>query len=541
MATPRKDAVAQDRRPRPRTLRDDFAQDIEALVKRLETITWPSIRWQDDPVGFATDVLGLALLPHQREILEAVRDHQQVAVRSGHKIGKTICAVVLALWWYCTRPDARVVATATTAAQIDKVFFRELRRRHRLARVPIDGTLGELARTGLKAIDFREIVGFTAKETEAVAGVSGADLLYIIDEASSLDQTIYEAIQGNLASGSGRLLMISNPTRSEGPFFEVFHHRKSGWHLLHYSSEAIAIATRGREIPGMASITRIEQWKSDYGEESVFYRVRCLGEFILNEMGKAISLDLILAAQDRHEDLPDDNGTLTIGLDPAGPGTSGDETCFAIVRGAKMLGLYSFHGLSEDAIIEHLTGFVRTYRRGDEIPQVILDIEGPIGSSLSYRLNPMAEDLVARRPYEGFRVFGVKASAAARRQPLIYDRIREELFANLQNWLRTGGITKDVRLEVELHTPTWETLTKGTLKLMSKDDIRAKIGRSPDRADALALAVWSPAPWLEVVAAGADREGGFTRRPTVVDDAYARRDAFDPYAFAEAAIRGPRR
>lgn len=541
MPTPHKAKVVQDRRAKPTSLRDDFALDLEALVRRLDTVTWPSVRWRDDPVGFATDVLGLHLLPHQCEILEAVRDHEQVAVRSGHKIGKTLVAVILALWWYCTRPDGRVVATATTANQIDRVFYREFRRRFRQAKVPIDGTLGELARTGLKAIDFREVVGFTAREVEAVAGVSGAELLYVVDEASSLSQEIYEAIQGNLASGSGRILMISNPTRSEGPFFEVFHHKKGGWHLLHYSSADVAEACRGREVPGIASVSRIEQWKADYGEESVFYRVRCLGDFIMNEMGKAISLDLILAAQDRWEDAPDD-GLLSIGLDPAGPGQGGDETAFCIVRGCKMVALFTFHGLTEDAIVAHLLSFFQTYRRGDEIPQVILDIEGPIGSSLAYRLHPMSDDFVARRPRESFRVYGVKASAPARRQPVIYNRTREELAANLHDWLKTGAISRDLKLEVELHTPTWETLTSGKLQLMAKDDIRAKIGRSPDRADALSLAVWNPAPWLEVAQEESTGQQGFTRRPAAVDghDAYALRDGFDPYGFAEQATRGRR-
>jgi phage terminase large subunit len=542
MPTPTKARVVADRKlPGPKTLRDDFLEDLRALVHRLDTVTWPCLRWKDDPVGFATEVLGLQLLPHQCEILQSIRDHEQTAVRSGQKIGKTLVAVVAALWWYCTRPDGRVVMTATTALQVDRVLFRELKRRHRLAVIPIDGVLGELARTGLKAPDFREVLGFTAKEVEAVAGVSGADLLYIVDEASSLSQEIFEAISGNLATGTGRMLMISNPTRSEGPFFDTFHHKKAGWNVLHYSSADIAQACRGREIPGIASISRIEQWKGDWGQDSVFFRVRCLGEFILNEQGNAVSLDLILAAQERYEDTSGE-GLLSIGLDPAGPGQGGDDTAFCIVRGQKLLHLFSMRALSEDAIIEHLRGFVSSYRRGEEIPQVILDIEGPIGSSLAYKLHPLSDDLLARRPHEAFRVYGVKASAPAKREPRIYDRVREELAANLQKWLKTGAITKDTRLEVELHTPTWETLTSGKLKLMSKDDIRSKIGRSPDRADALALAVWNPAPWLEFAASNETpaQQHGFMRQPAAVDghDPYALREGFDPYAFRDSMERG---
>ena len=537
MATRSKAEVVQDRSVRPKTLREDFAVELRALVLQLDTVTWPSPRWRDDPVDFAKTVLGLTLIPHQVEILEAVRDNSQTAVRSGHKIGKTLVAVILALWWYATRPDARVVVTATTANQIDRVFFREFRKRHRGALIPIDGVLGELARTGLKSHDFREVVGFTAREVEAVAGVSGADLLYIVDEASSLSTEIYEAIQGNLASGSGRILMISNPTKTEGPFFEVFHHKSDGWKVLHYSSEDIARSLKGREVPGVASLQRIERWKADYGEESVFYRVRVRGEFIVNELGKGISLQLIEEAQERFEETPDDHGLTTIGIDPAGPGAGGDETAYAIVRGPKLVHLQAFHGLDEDNIIEHLMAFLRTHRRGDEIPQVIVDIEGPIGSSLVYKLHPLSADLLAKRPREAFRVYGVKASNQARREPLLYDRTRDELFANLANWMKTGAIPRDHKLEIELHTPEWTTLVNGKLKITPKDNIRATIGRSPDRSDALALAVWNPAPWLDAPQVhSSESTGGSNRRLINGQDVYALRNSLDPYSFYDQAV-----
>jgi phage terminase large subunit len=542
VTTPTIAEVAADRREEPREPIEQFARALREALARLTMTVWPSRRWRDDPAGFALEVLGMVLLPHQVEILEAIRDNEQTAVASGQKIGKTATLIVAALWWYCTREDARVIMTATTSPQVDRVLYRELKRRHRRAIVPIDGELGELARTGLKAHDFREVLGFTAKEVEAVAGVSGADLLYIVDEASSLSQPIFEAITGNLASGTGRIAMTSNPTRSDGPFFDVFHHKAKGWKLLRYSSEDIAKSTAGHEVPGIASLSRIERWREDWGEESVFYRVRVKGEFILNEQGRAIDLASILAAQDRYDEGADEEGEglCSIGLDPAGPGAGGDETVFAIVRGTKLVALFGFHGLNEDAIVVHLQSFVQTYRRGDEIPQVVLDIEGPIGSALGYRLAPMSDDLIAKRPREAFRFYGVKASAPARRSPLIYERTRDELVANLHAWLQTGAIPRDHRLEVDLHAAEWQTTTAGKLKLTAKDDIRARIGRSPDRADALALAVWSPAPWLEVKGSGDDANGprgAFTRRALGSEsNPRAPAGAFDAYAFAAGSM-----
>jgi hypothetical protein len=40
----------------------------------------------------------------QRAVLEAVRDHQRVAVRSAHGVGKTSIAARVVLWWLAAWP-----------------------------------------------------------------------------------------------------------------------------------------------------------------------------------------------------------------------------------------------------------------------------------------------------------------------------------------------------------------------------------------------------------------------------------------------------
>jgi hypothetical protein len=70
-----------------------------ALVPRE---LWPAINAEverrlksparDTPVEFAREVLGLRLWSRQEEILRAAFEHSRVAVRSGHKIGKSTSA-----------------------------------------------------------------------------------------------------------------------------------------------------------------------------------------------------------------------------------------------------------------------------------------------------------------------------------------------------------------------------------------------------------------------------------------------------------------
>jgi hypothetical protein len=159
-----------------------------------------------------------------------------VCVRSGHKVSKSNSLAGIALCFYASFDDARVVMSSTTARQVDQILWRELsmmkaRGGRCIAckaedpgarRIPapcphsalIDGELKGLAKSGLKS-GFREIVGFTAKEAEAVAGISGANLLYLPDEASGIPQIIFDAIEGNRAGGAHPSESAESPARPD--------------------------------------------------------------------------------------------------------------------------------------------------------------------------------------------------------------------------------------------------------------------------------------------------------------------------------------
>jgi hypothetical protein len=382
----------------------------------------------------------------------------------------------------------------------------------------------------LKAPDLREIIGVSTDAAERLSGVSGGAILYIIDEASapSFTEAMFQALVGNTAgSGIVRIVMISNPTRATGsPFYLAFTDRKDFWHCIHVNTEDVALwcDARGVTIPGIANGARLRQWAEEYGgRDSPFYRVRVRGEFLLNEAGRAFPLDIITAAQLRHVDAPED-GVLHIGLDPAGPGLGGDETAFALVRGWKHVSTFTFSGLSEDATIEHLLALLRTHRKSIEVPQVMIDSEGPIGHSLTIRLRAIANGVLADKAFD---VFGIRASGGAQREPQSYDRVRDELLANLRRWLDDGGaILSDHMLEQELHTIVWSQNVNGLLKATAKEDIREALHRSCDRLDALALAVWRHGRQ----APSAEDQGA---EPTTDYDIYGRGEAsrtFDPYA-----------
>lgn len=531
-----------------RTFADDLSSVLQEFVRRANTVRFPSPKYARDPVGFFREVLGLEPWEKQIEVLEALRDHSRVAVCSGHKIGKSNLIAGAAMWFYCSFDDARAIMSSTTSRQVDQILWRELRMlRARSGRcvackaedpegflIPtpcphsaiIDGEQGELARTGLKSKDFREVVGFTAREAEAVAGISGRNLLYLVDEASGVPDVIFEAIEGNRAGGA-RLLLAGNGTRNEGEFFEAFTSKAHLYKTIRVSSEETPNVRAGRiVIPGLATSEWIEEKKIEWGESSALYRVRVKGEHATHEEGKIFSLHSIAEAEKRwHE--TSDSGRLFIGIDPAGESGTGDETVFVVRRGLKMLLMRAHTGLTPEMHLVHLLPLLRM-RLPRETPVVVIDREGSIGSKLAVVLRDYEEQHAGI-----FELVTVKASAGAVRQPQVYDRIRDELAANLEQWFRDGGaILEDVKLSAELHQFEWKQQINGKVKLTPKDAVRKILQRSPDRFDALALSVWEPLSLRESNAVPA------SVAQVAANETSDYAPTLDPYAGAEFWQRG---
>lgn len=481
------------------------------LGARPEGALWPSPKWRDDPVGFAHDVLGVKLWAKQVEILEAIRDHKRVAVSGGRKVGKDFVVGVAALWWYASFEDARVIMTATTAKQVDGVLWRDIKKllTHSglcydckekdagMARpcphsAILDGELGELARTGLKAHDYREINGYTAKEAEGIAGTSGTRLMYLLDEASGIADEIHIAIRGNVASDGCREVMISNPTRNEGKFFDAFHESERFYKTFFIDSETSPNVLAGRAIyPGLASREWIAEQREEWGADSALYKVHVKGQFVLAEDGKILSIHAIAEATARHS-IATAEGTLRIGIDPAGEGGNRDESAFASRRGKKVISLHTRLGLSASGHITEALGMIKEHGKEGEHVTVAIDAEGLEGARVAGAFLAFLQNIPDTAP-QPFTLIVVRSSQRAQRQPLVFDRIADELWGNLAAWIREGGaLPSDAKLERELHAQEWHSQVTGRIKITSKDEIRKQLGRSPDRADAIALAVWEP-------------------------------------------------
>lgn len=495
---------------------------LRALSKRHSQIRPPESdadrvqRYADDPVGFCRNVLGFDPWSRQAEIIAAPRRHKRVSVVSGHKVGKSTALAAIALWFYCSFPGARVVIMATTDRQVNGIIWREIRRLVRNARIKIPGELHMLAHSGLKDDrDFSEIVGYTAKDAEGAAGVSAGYLLYLIDEASGVPQTIFDAIEGNRAVGKAWIFLISNPTQAQGEFYDSHHSKaldlddpeSTGYFTIHIDSRESPNVTdewqvleewdrvleewrpRREPVPGLADPGWCAEKHREWGPDSPLFLVRVAGKFIAAEESRAFAVGLLADAHVRwHETEP--RGRLWVGYDPAGEGAAGDEHGFCARRGCKVLELRARRALSPDASLGEILDLIDSWPPGprEALPVVVIDSEGPEGWKRYSVLKAHASG-----PDPKFVVVRVRVSERPQRRPQDFELLRDEIAANARDWLREGGALPDnVKLDKDLSCYRFDAGTKGRLRLNRKEEMRELIGRSPDLGDAFILSCWEP-------------------------------------------------
>lgn len=437
-------------------------------------------RWQLRPDLFCSEALGVDPWDGQLRVLGAMSrafdGKKKVAVRSGNKCGKTTVAAWVALWWLTCFRDAKVIATAPTGTQVRRQFWAELRKAHMRAKLPLGGRLALVPDAGLDYEDGRICIGVTTNEPERMAGYSGERLLYIVDEASGVKAPIYEAIEGNLASG-GCQLLISNPTNTSGEFFDAFHRSRALYARVHLSSFDASRAGK----PGLANAAWLHAREIAWGTDSSAYQVRCLGMFPtegsdqifpLSLIDRATDLEAYYAAKNQETD-----GILQLGVDPARFGD--DESVIYPRRGKRLLHPLAFLHLDGRQLAGRVMAAAQKLRRDGERVRVVVDENG-VGASV-------VDQLRDEKDIELVPIVGSETADDSSE----HGNLRASVIFGFRDWLRDGGLMpRDEKRDGEMlaHRSIFDP--KGRLMVLKKDKIKEEIRRSPDRSDAASLACY---------------------------------------------------
>jgi hypothetical protein len=458
--------------------------------------------WLHDPAGWVKAKLDEHLWSKQVEIAAALQVHRHVAVMSCHGSGKSYGASRIVGHWIDVHPhgDAFAATTAPTDPQVKAILWREIQRAHRKGNLPGRVTLDAQWKIG------DELVAYGRKPADhdehGFQGIHALRVLAVVDEACGVPATLWTAIDTLVTNDDSRVLAIGNPDDPTADFARICEGApddgtsglsRLGWWVIRISVFDTPNFT-GEWVPDelrklLPSRTWVEERRLQWGEGSPLWTSKVLGQFPDDARDGVIPWSWLKRCQG--EAATAKIGPLRVpvrlGVD-VGASEGGDETVIVCRRGGRIDP--DFRRLRTGDSEEIVDGIIDAIRE-TEATDVMVDSIG-VGFGVAGSLRRRVQTEVAWP----VGVTGVNVGEAAEEPTRFVNRRAEIWWTVGREWSQSGAWdltdVDDATLN-ELATPRYREVN-GRTQIESKDDIRKRLGRSPDNADAVLLSCVDPEP-----------------------------------------------
>lgn len=448
-----------------------------------------------NPDRWIEQILACQLWAIQKDIARAVFRYPRTSVRSCTGSGKTFLAGRLVLAFLGLYSPSIVLTTAPTFRQVESILWKEIGAAYGSVQYE-NGFGGWLKTTRLEMGKEWFAIGLSTDQPERFQGYHSKNMLIIGDEASGLEDDVYRAIETPLSTGNAHLLLISNPTQPVGMFRDTFdlnsykHFHISAFDTPNFASFGITLediktgewmdkaGVRKQEIDeGSEWLKKLPtpylinpQWVADrlhiWGEGAFSFQAYVLGEFPKKGLRNLFTLPALERAVNREVN---DEGDKKAALDVARYGDC--KSVYGVRRGSRVVKIEEWGHEG----IHYTTGRVARHMREDH-PSVIFIDAGGIGVDDC--------DILLG---EGFNVERVLNNAPAVDKERFVNR-RAELYWMLSQQFvdETISIPNDRELISQLADIQYD-YRNGRIIMESKEQMRARGSKSPDKADMLAL------------------------------------------------------
>jgi antitoxin component of MazEF toxin-antitoxin module len=431
--------------------------------------------YRNNPVLFVREVLNTEPDVWQVEFLNHIAaGNRRISVRSGHGVGKSTASAWAMIWYLFLRFPVKIVVTAPTSSQLYDALFAEVKRWVKVL-PPMLAEQLEVKQDRIEMKDANNEAFISARtsraeQPEALQGVHSDNVMLVADEASGIPEQVFEAAAGSMSGHAAVTLLLGNPVRSSGFFYDTHNRLASDWVTM-----KVSCADSPR-----VSEAYMEEMKARYGEESNAYRIRVLGEFPRSDDDTVIPMELLELATNRDVEASK-HAPLVWGLDVARFGSDRSALCKrqgnAVVEPIKTwknLDLMQLTG----AVVAEYEILVPSQR-----PQEILVDSIGLGAGVVDRLKELG------LPARGINVAESPAMGGT------YRNLKAELWHKAKAWLeqRDCRMPKDEALIAELAAVRYSFTSNGKIQIEGKDELKKRGLPSPDRADAFCLTFASDA------------------------------------------------
>lgn len=430
--------------------------------------------WQNDPVKFVRDVFQTEPDLWQIDVLTAVSRNQRVAMQSSKGVGKSALLAWVAWWFLATRPHPKIAATSISWDNLSDGLWTEMAKwqnKSKLLKSQFTWTKTRIfhkqhsetwymsARTWSKSAD-------SSQQADTLAGLHADFLLFLLDEVGGIPDGVMAAAEAGLASGiETKIVMAGNPTHLEGPLYRAATTERHLWSVTEITSDPDSPKRSQRVSLKWA----IEQ-RDKYGAESPWYIVNVLGRFPPASINSLLGPDEVSRAMKRQ--VWEQTYTFSqkrLGVDVARFGT--DRTCIFPRQGLRAF---------RPVVLMHL--------RTPEIAARIMNAKSKWGSEAEFidGTGGFGAGVVDALLQAGVTAHEIHFSSKAI-DSAAYNNRRSEMWFKMSDWIKKGGVLPELpELQRELTAPQY-TFVNGKLALEPKEQIKDRLGFSPDLADALAL------------------------------------------------------
>lgn len=403
----------------------------------------------------------------------------QIAVASGHGVGKTALVAWLIDWFLCCFPHPQIVVTAGTAAQLEKKTWRELAKWHKVA-LHKDWFEWTATKYYLKEDPetwFAAAIPWSEHRADAFAGTHEKYVLVVFDEASAIADIIWETVEGAMTTAFCVWVAFGNPIRNTGRFKACFAKFRRYWICKKVDSRTTKVANQ----------VQIAQWMEQYGEDSDFFRKRVRGEFPHHSSNQLISEEDVMKCREYkaygYEVFP-----IRITCDVARFGE--DSTVIMAIQGRRILECFEMHKKDTVQVYSRLLECFNHWKKKTDRIGIYIDDVG-VGGGVTDML---------RHAHLGVPVFAVNAGAEPKDKEL-YINLRMEMWWDMAQAVVAGidmtalshehfERVKDdlINIEYFMQPKTQK------YQLESVDDLKERGLPSPDFGTAIALSFAYPVP-----------------------------------------------
>ena len=401
-----------------------------------------------------------------KAIEEGIADEAQrmISVSAGRGVGKTALLSWVILWYLFCYLDSQVPCTAPSADQMYDVLWKELAKW--IQKMPKEvQNLYEWQRSYIRMTE-RPNTWFARARTarkenpEAMVGVHSDHVLAICDEASGVHDVIFQTAEGMLTNENILMIMMSNPRRIVGHFYESHHRLKHHWQTLRFDS-------RESPVVDKEFVSRMEE---KYGEDSDEFRVEVTGQFPREDALDSKGYVPLLVKADLHETTSGElMGTLRLGVDCAG---AGDDESVWVIRDSFKAKIALREKVSDPVGIAMQTLDMINFHEINP-SYVYIDNFGE-GANVAQHLAMM-----------GKNVTPVNVGDMSEEDRFLNKRA--EIYWRIKEWLRSGGELVNHAAWEQLLSIRYRRNLKGKFQIMSKHEMRREGFKSPDIPDSLSL------------------------------------------------------